>query len=138
LIPKEKAQPISEGQVPPVAPESEEVKPGEEGVTPPAPGEIGVPTGKGKRIAVPMASSISWEGEVPSQKWMNFYTKILSKFATGEGLKINLKFEAKPEGGISSQKIEETKVHLRELGLRDNINVKEETNEQERESDQDN
>lgn len=49
------------------------------------------------------------------------------KFATGENLKINLKFEAKPEGGISSQKIEETKFHLRELGLQDNINVKKES-----------
>jgi len=121
LIPKEVAQPISEGQAPPVAPGAEEVKPGEEGVTPITP--TGVLIDKGKGITVPMASSISWEGEVPPQKWMNFYTKVLSKFATGEGLKINLKFEAKPEGGISSQKIEETKVHLRELGLQDNINV---------------
>lgn len=133
LIPKEVAKPISEGQVPP---EAEDGKPGEEGVTPPTPTEV--PIDKGKGVIVPKASSISWEGEVPSQKWMNFYTKVLSKFATGEGLKINLKFEAKPEGGISSQKIEETKVHLRELGLQDNINVKEESNEQERESDQDN
>ena len=99
----------------------------EEGVTPTTPTEV--PVDKGKGIAVPMASSISWEGEVPPQKWMNFYTKVLSKFSTGEGLKINLKFEAKSEGGISSQKIEETKVHLRELGLQDNINVKEESNE---------
>jgi len=135
LIPKEKAQAISEGQTPPVAPE-EEGKPGEVGVTPTTP--TGVPVGKGKEITVPMASSISWEGEVPPQKWMNFYTKVLSKFATGEGLKINLKFEAKPEGGISSQKIEETKVHLRELGLQDNINVKEEANEQKGKSDEGN
>jgi len=133
LIPEEKAQLISKGQVPAIAPE-EEGKPGEEGVTPPVPGEIGVPADKGKGIAVPMASSISWEGEVPPQKWMNFYTKILSRFATGEGLKINLKFEAKPEGGISSQKIDETKVHLRELGLQDNININEQPDEQKEES----
>ncbi|MGQ9569951.1 MAG: hypothetical protein ACUVUQ_03725 [Thermodesulfovibrionales bacterium] len=135
LIPKEKAQLISEGQVRPVAPEAEKGKTGEEGVTPPTPQENGVPTGKGKVIAVPMAFSISWEGELPWQKWSNFYAKVLSKFTTGEGLKINLKFEAKPEGGISSQKIEETKVHLRELGLQDNINVKEEADEQERKGD---
>ncbi|MCD6223882.1 MAG: DUF499 domain-containing protein, partial [Deltaproteobacteria bacterium] len=85
-----------------------------------------------------LITEISWEGEVPPQKWMNFYTKVLSKFATGEGLKINLKFEAKPEGGISSQKIEETKVHLRELGLQDKINVKEESHEQKGKGDQGN
>mgnify|MGYP005636073269 CR=1 FL=1 len=136
LIPKEKAQAISEGQVPPIASETEEVKPGEESVTPITP--TGVPVDKGKGIAIPMASSITWEGEVPPQKWMNFYTKVLSKFVTGGGLKVNLKFEAKPESGVSSQKIEETKVHLRELGLQDNINVKEESNEQKGKGDQDN
>jgi hypothetical protein len=26
-------------------------------------------------------TSLSWEGQVPAQKWMNFYTKVLSKFA---------------------------------------------------------
>lgn len=52
---------------------------------------------------------------------MNFYTKVLSKFAGGKGLKINISFEAAPEGGLSNQQIEETKVALRELGLKDDI-----------------
>jgi hypothetical protein len=67
------------------------------------------------------AGKISWSGEVPPQKWMNFYTKVLSKFASGKGLKIILKIEVTPEGGVSTQKIEETKAALRELGLDDNI-----------------
>ncbi|MBW1928071.1 MAG: DUF499 domain-containing protein [Deltaproteobacteria bacterium] len=62
-----------------------------------------------------------WTGDVPPQKWMNFYTKVLSKFASGKGLKITLKVEISPEGGISTQQIEETKIALRELGLDDDI-----------------
>lgn len=58
---------------------------------------------------------------MPAQNWMNFYTKVLSKFAGGKGLKLTVTMEASPEGGVSSQKIEETKVALRELGLRDDM-----------------
>jgi hypothetical protein len=37
-----------------------------------------------------------WNGEVPHQKWMNFYTKVLAKFAAGGGLKITLCVEVAP------------------------------------------
>jgi hypothetical protein len=30
-------------------------------------------------------TGLSWEGIVPSQKWMHFYTKVLSKFAAAKG-----------------------------------------------------
>ena len=60
---------------------------------------------------------IQWSGEVPPQKWMNFYTKVVSKFAAGQGVKLNVTFEAMPEGGVSKQKLEETRAALRELGL---------------------
>ena len=66
-------------------------------------------------------SKLTWTGSVPAQKWMNFYTKVLSKFASGKGLKLTVTVEASPEGGVSRQKIEETKVALRELGLRDDV-----------------
>jgi len=66
-------------------------------------------------------TSLSWAGEVPPQKWMNFYTKVLSRFAAGKGLKITLNVEVSPEGGVSQQKIDETKVALRELGLKDDV-----------------
>ena len=66
-------------------------------------------------------SHFVWSGEVPHQKWMNFYTKVLSKFASTAGLSIMLRVEVAPVGGISSQKVEETKVALRELGLKDSI-----------------
>jgi hypothetical protein len=63
--------------------------------------------------------SLSWSGEIPYQKWMNFYTRVLSKFATGSGLRVIVKVEIAPEGGVSQQKIEETRSALRELGLND-------------------
>ena len=66
-------------------------------------------------------STMAWTGEVPPQKWMNFYTKVLSKFAAARGLKLKLTVEVSPEGGLSKQKIEETKSALRELGLSDDI-----------------
>ncbi len=63
--------------------------------------------------------ALRWSGEVPSQKWMNFYTRVLSKFATGTGLRVTVKIEIAPEGGVSEQKVEETRSALRELGLND-------------------
>jgi hypothetical protein len=66
-------------------------------------------------------SKLTWTGSVPAQKWMNFYTKVLSKFASGKGLKLTVTVEAAPEDGVSSQKIEETKVALRELGMEDDV-----------------
>jgi hypothetical protein len=51
----------------------------------------------------------------------HFYTKVLSKFATIAGLKLTLRVEVAPAEGISSQKVDETKVALRELGLKDSL-----------------
>jgi hypothetical protein len=74
-----------------------------------------------KRTEQLTVSTMAWTGEVPPQKWMNFYTKVLSKFAAARGLKLKLPVEVSPEGGLSKQKIDETKSALRELGLPDNI-----------------
>ena len=60
---------------------------------------------------------------IPAQKWMNFYTKVLSKFATGKGLKLRVSIEVRPDEGLSSHNIEDTKLALRELGLADNIEI---------------
>jgi hypothetical protein len=55
---------------------------------------------------------------------MNFYTKVLSRFATGGGLKLTVTVDVAPPEGTTSAKIEETKVALRELGLPENITTK--------------
>ncbi len=81
-----------------------------EGAIPPKPR----PTAEG-------INKLSWNGEVPPQKWMNFYTKVLSRFAGSKGLKITINVEVSPEGGVSKQKLEETKIALRELGLTDDL-----------------
>jgi Protein of unknown function (DUF499) len=72
----------------------------------------------------PVALGLTWTGEIPPMKWMNFYTKVLSKFASTRGLKLTLKVEVGSEGGISQQKLDETKSALRELGLNDDVSPK--------------
>ncbi len=52
---------------------------------------------------------------------MNFYTKVLSRFATTSGLKLRIQVEVSPPDGLSKQTVEETKNALRELGLGDNL-----------------
>jgi hypothetical protein len=87
---------------------------------PPSPTSTPVPI---DTAAASATSQITWSGEIPAQKWMNFYTKVLSKFAAGMGLKLTLKVEVISESGIPTQKVEETKVALRELGLSDAIDT---------------
>ncbi|MGC8625290.1 MAG: ATP-binding protein, partial [Phycisphaerae bacterium] len=62
-----------------------------------------------------------WSGEVPPQKWMNFYTKVLSRHVTDGGLKLTVNVEVNPDGGVSEQRLEEARAALRELGLSDQI-----------------
>jgi hypothetical protein len=89
------------------------------------PGELGLPVG-GSAVAGPAApvpdgqplppasiARLVWSGEVPHQKWMNFYTKVLSKFAAAGGLKLTLRVEVAPPEGVSPQKVDETKVATR-------------------------
>jgi hypothetical protein len=90
----------------------------------PPEGTSGTPKATPPSVPVPNpagANRVRWNGDVPPQKWMNFYTKVLSKFATQSGLKIGLNVEIAPEGGVSIQKVDEIKVALRELGLPDDV-----------------
>ena len=68
-----------------------------------------------------MPGALKWTGEIPAQKWMNFYTKVLSKFSATAGLKLTLRVEVAPAEGVSPQKVDETKLALRELGLKDSL-----------------
>lgn len=115
LLPKQTAQAIKSGALPP------------EPVTVVGPTPEPVVTGLRAGVGVaPVAeiAKLTWEGEVPSQKWMSFYTKIISRFATREGLKLRVKAEVEPKEGISQQEVEETKTGLKELGLPDKIETK--------------
>jgi hypothetical protein len=66
-------------------------------------------------------TGMRWQGNVPPQKWMNFYTKVLSRFASTPGLKLTVTFEVPP--GLTKAQIEETRTALRELGLDDNLEL---------------
>ena len=62
-------------------------------------------------------AGIRWSGKVPPQKWVNFYTKVLSRFAATPSLKLTISVEVSPSDGLSKQSLEETQNALRELGL---------------------
>jgi hypothetical protein len=81
-----------------------------------------VPDSKSGPELTQLALGLTWSGEVPSQKWMNFYTKFLTKLGVGNDLSLNVSVKCKPQGGLSPQKVDEIKSALRELGLDDNLN----------------
>ncbi len=64
---------------------------------------------------------IRWRGTVPPQKWMNFYTKILTRFASTPGLKLEVSFEVPVDVEQVQGKVNETKAGLKELGLEENV-----------------
>ncbi len=64
-----------------------------------------------------------WSGDITPQKWMNFYTKVLARFATSGGLKLTLTIEVAPTSGVTKQRLDETKVALRELGMDEVVTV---------------
>ena len=71
----------------------------------------------------PGAAFIRWRGTVPPQKWMNFYTKVLSKYAISPELKVEVSFEVKVERDQADAKAAETKSALRELGLDEGLGL---------------
>lgn len=74
----------------------------------------------GGAVAVEALAGLRWEGEVPWRKWQSFYMKVLTKLVAGEGgdaLKVSIKVDASPAGGLSQAQVEEIRVGLRELGL---------------------
>ncbi len=49
--------------------------------------------------------------------WVNFYIKVLTKFASNHDMKLLLQVEISGDDNISPQKVAEMKAALRELGL---------------------
>jgi len=120
LIQREVAETYASGTVvyPPITPTGGSV--GASTGSPTLVTPSGAPSGpQGSTQAPANIARMVWSGEVPHQKWMNFYTKVLSKFSATAGLKLSLRVEVAPSGGVSPQKVDETKVALRELGLKD-------------------
>jgi hypothetical protein len=111
LLSKDLAEPIKAGMAPPHPLEEKH-----EVVERKGEGSQGEPVIKTARV-----DKLSWEGDVPPQKWMTFYTKVLTRFPIGDGLRLRVKVEAQPQGGISKTKVDETKAALKELGCSDEV-----------------
>ncbi|MGC9455725.1 MAG: ATP-binding protein [Phycisphaerae bacterium] len=77
--------------------------------------------GPSEKRAAAGIGGLRWQGEVPPQKWMNFYTKVLAKHATTGKLKLTVSFQIEPDDGLRPESLEETKALLRELGLDDDV-----------------
>lgn len=124
LIQRETAEAYVAGKSTP-APAGQPAQP----ATPTPTGSPSMPGAPPPPVAAPTPASttgfarVTWQGDVPPQKWMNFYTKVLSKFAAQTGLTIGLNVQIAPDGGVSNQKLDEIKVALRELGLPDDLSV---------------
>lgn len=69
--------------------------------------------------APPGKRLLRWSGSVPPQKWMNFYTKVLSRFASSPEFKLEVSFEIPVANEQASSKTDETRAGLKELGLDD-------------------
>lgn len=69
----------------------------------------------------PAEKMMKWSGEIPPQKWMNFYTKVLSKLVSAGGLKVTVHVESHPEGGLGERQVDDIRAALRGLGLNDNV-----------------
>lgn len=80
---------------------------------------VGVQPAAGSTTGAPDVGpgQLRWFGEIPAQKWMQFYTKVLARFVGSEGLRLEVKVSVAPEGGVSRQQADEVKAALRELGL---------------------
>ena len=72
-------------------------------------------------------TGFGWKGAVPPQKWMNFYTKVLSSLASKPGLTLEVRFDYAAGEPVDEAKIEATRAALRELGLSDDVEVREHT-----------
>ena len=68
--------------------------------------------------------TITWRGTISPQKWMTFYTKVLSRFVNTPGLKLEVSFEAPAGADQAKSKGDETRAALRELGLSEDIEIR--------------
>ena len=73
--------------------------------------------GPGPGPTPPGKSVIRWSGTVPAQKWMNFYTKVVSRHAANPNLRLTVSFEVSVDEGEASAREQEALTAIRELGL---------------------
>lgn len=69
----------------------------------------------------PPDTGIQWSGSIPPQKWTTFYTRVLSRFARGGGLHVEVRFRVDAGQETTPAAIDDTRMALRELGLDDDV-----------------
>lgn len=113
LLPRDKALALK--GVPPPAPG------GPESILSVAEGQGAGPEGPPQPVSVetqvPSKQRLSWEGDLPPQKWTNFYMKVLTRFATDPSLRLRVQFEVSPDIQVSQAHLNEIEIALKELGL---------------------
>ncbi|MFN0137416.1 MAG: ATP-binding protein [Phycisphaerae bacterium] len=60
---------------------------------------------------------MTWSGVVPPQKWMNFYTKVVSRHVANPGLKMTVRIDVPLQADELAARKQELNANLRELGL---------------------
>jgi len=68
-------------------------------------------------------TSLTWTGTVTPQKWMTFYTKVMTKVANKPDIVVTLSVKAEMKGELTEPLVEELKSALQELGLDGDIQV---------------
>jgi hypothetical protein len=63
------------------------------------------------------AGGLSWSGQIPPQKWTQFYTRVLTKLVGKPGLELRLDLRVPPGGEVTETTRDEVAAALRELGL---------------------
>lgn len=74
-------------------------------------------------VETPGKRVLRWRGTVPPQKWMNFYTKVLTRFAASPELRLEVSFEIPIDREQAQSKADETRSGLKELGLQDGASL---------------
>lgn len=67
------------------------------------------------------AGGLSWSGQIPPQKWTQFYTRVLTKLVGKSGLEIRVELRLPPDAGVSETGRDEVAVALHDLGLDDEV-----------------
>ena len=67
------------------------------------------------------AGGFSWSGQIPPQKWTQFYTRVLTKLVGKSGLEIRVQLRIPPDAGVSETGRDEVAVALHDLGLDDEV-----------------
>ena len=82
--------------------------------------EVSVSCGDMKVIAKVVVKGVNahWIGEVPHQRWSQFYNKVLMKHVMGKKLKLKIEVDLED---VTAEDVEQMRISLQELGLDDDV-----------------